>query len=490
MFDLAAAGPGLFGVVIAAVFSGILFGVVPGLGGKVGIALCIPFVLGIDPLAGLVFLVSMHAVVHTGGSVPSILLGVPGTAVDAATCVDGYPLARQGQAGRALGASLFASAFGGVIGAAFLLAMLPVLEPVILAISPAEYFLLTLLGITFISSVSAGNLRKGIIVGCFGLGLSFVGLSPYSGEPRYAFGQLFLWEGIDLATAVLALFAVPEMIALGARQVTGVKEHGPPMVYRNADVLTGIRDVVRHRWLAVRTSVMGAAIGMVPGLGGEAAAWICYGHAVRSAVDPERFGKGAIEGVIAPETANNSKEGGALLPTLFSGIPRRSGMATMLGALVALGVQPGPDILLNDRELVFTMVITLVVANLVAVAMLLLVARHLVRLVQLAEPMLVPVVFVLVLLGSQVSALNWQHSIILLVLGLFGYGLKRFGWPRAPFAIGLALGSIAEVSLIQALEISGPTFFLRPFSLVLELLIVITIAQYWWRRRQSGAEDA
>jgi len=485
VFDPAVADPGLIGVVLAAVFGGIVFGVVPGLGGKVAIALCIPFVLTIDPLSGLVFLISMHAVVHTGGSIPSILLGIPGTAVDAATCIDGYPLARQGQAGRALGASLFSSAFGGVIGAAFLLAMLPVLEPVILAISPAEYFLLALLGITFISAVSVGNLRKGLIVGCFGLGLSFVGLSPYSGEPRYVFGQLFLWEGIDLATAVLALFAVPEMIALGARRAPGELEHQSATPYRVSDVLTGIRDVIEHRWLAARTAVMGAAIGMVPGLGGEAASWICYGHAVRSSKHPERFGTGAIEGVIAPETANNSKEGGALLPTLFFGIPGSSGMAIMLGAFVALGVQPGPDIVLNDRELVGTLVIALVVANLVAVAMLLLMARRLVEVVRLSEPLLVPVIFVLVLVGSQVSALNWQHTVVLLVLGIFGYALKRFNWPRAPFAIGLALGPIAEVSLIQALEISGPTFFLRPFSLVLEVLIVITIGRYWWRSRTT-----
>jgi len=191
--------PTQLGLILAAVVCGLFFGVVPGLGGKLGIVLLIPFAVSLEPEAGLVFLIAMHSVVHTGGSVPSILFGVPGTGPDAATVVDGYPLARRGQAGRALGASLCASAVGGVIGALFLVAILPVLTPIVLAFSPAEFFLLAVLGIVLISAVSGDSLRKGVIVGCFGLCLSFVGLSPETGEPRYAFGQLFLWDGIDFA---------------------------------------------------------------------------------------------------------------------------------------------------------------------------------------------------------------------------------------------------------------------------------------------------
>ena len=245
-------------------------------------------------------------------------------------------------------------------------------------------------------------------------------------------------------------------------------------------------EVVQHRWLSVRTSVLGAVIGLVPGLGGDAASWMCYGHAVQSSKHPERFGRGAIEGVIAPETANNAKEGGSLLPTLFFGVPGSSGMALLLGALIALGVQPGPQILLERPTLVWTLIGALVLANLLAVGVLVLLAPRLSRVVGLRGGLLIPVVFVLVILGSYLSALDWQQLILLFALGVLGYGLKRYGWPRAPFVIGLALGGIAETSLFQALTIWGPGFFLRPLSLILLLAIALTVGAYVWRRSRTG----
>jgi TctA family transporter len=476
--------PTQLALILAAVVCGLFFGIVPGLGGKLGIVLLIPFATSLDPEAGLVFLIAMHSVVHTGGSVPSILLGVPGTGPDAATVVDGYPLAQRGQAGRALGASLCASAVGGVIGALLLVAMLPVLTPIVLAFSPAEFFLLAMLGIVLISAVSGDSLRKGVILGCFGLCLSFVGLSPQTGEPRYTFGQLFLWDGIDFVTAVLAVFAVPELIALGVRGGTIATENDIRH-YGMRQVLRGMGDVFRHRWLALRTSLIGAVVGLIPGLGGDVASWICYGHAVQSAREPERFGRGAIEGVIAPETANNSKEGGALLPTLLFGLPGSSGMALLLGAMVALGVQPGPQILVERPTLIWTLFGVLVLANIVAVALLLVIAPRLARVARVRVGLLIPLVLSLSLLGSYLSALDWQHLVVLLVLGVFGYGLKHFGWPRPPFVIGLALGGIAEVSLFQALAIWGGSFFLRPVSLVLMTMIALSILFYMWRRHTS-----
>lgn len=480
--------PAQLGLFIAAVVVGLFFGVVPGLGGKLAIVLFIPFAMSLEPEKGLVFLVAMHSVVHTGGSVPSILFGVPGTGPDAATVVDGYPLAQQGQAGRALGASLCASAIGGIIGALFLLAMLPIITPIVLAFSPAEFFLLAILGIVLISAVSGNSLRKGVIVGCFGLCLSFVGLSPETGEPRYTFGRLFLWDGVDFVTAVLAIFAVPELISLGVRggaiaSKTDVKH------YRMSEVLRGMRDVLRHRWLAFRTSLIGALVGLIPGLGGDAASWICYGHAVQTSREPERFGNGAIEGVIAPETANNSKEGGALLPTLLFGLPGSSGMAILLGAMVALGVQPGPQILIERPNLIWTLFGVLVLANVLGVAVLLAIAPRLARVARVRAAPLIPVILSLSLLGSYLSALNWQHLLVFLALGIFGYALKQFEWPRAPFVIGLALGGIAEVSLFQALALWGGSFFMRPLSLVLLAMIALSIVFYWWRRPSNEGDN-
>ena len=476
----------LVGLILLAIPIGMFFGAVPGLGGKLGIVLMIPFVFGMEPVAGAVFLLAMHAVVHTGGSVPSILFGVPGTGPDAATVVDGFPMTQNGEAGRALGASLGASGLGGLIGAVFLALMLPVLRPVVLAFSPAEFFLLALFGITFIATLSGGSLIKGVIVGLFGLMLAFVGMDSQTGETRYTFDQLFLWDGIDVITAVLAMFAVPEMLALGVKGGSISTVSRVTVNYGMGEVIEGILDVFRHWRLALRTSVIGAVIGMIPGLGGDAASWICYGHAVQSSKEPERFGKGAVEGVIAPETANNSKEGGSLLPTLFFGVPGSSGMAILLGAFVMLGIQPGPAMIVTGMDLVWALIWALALANLVAVAMFLAVAPWLGMIAYVRGGLLIPFVFLLAMLGAYLSHGRWENLVVLAGLGTLGYFLRKYKWPRPPFVIGLVLGPIAENSLHKALALWGPSFLLRPLSIALIVLIVASVAYYVFRQRHRS----
>jgi TctA family transporter len=475
--------PYLMGLILLAIPLGMFFGAVPGLGGKLGVVLLIPFVFGMEPLPGAVFLLAMHAVVHTGGSVPSILFGVPGTGPDAATIVDGYPMAQRGEAGRALGASLGASGVGGVIGAIFLAAMLPVLKPVILAFSPAEFFLLAVFGITFIAMLSGRSLIKGVAVGMFGLLVSLVGLDPHTGSERFAFGQLWLWDGVSVVAAVLGLFAIPEMMTLMVKGGAIAKVEGAAKKYDMAQVIDGILDVFRHPWLTVRTSIIGAFIGAIPGLGGDAASWICYGHAVQSSKNPENFGKGDVRGVIAPETANNSKEGGSLLPTLFFGVPGSSGMAILIGAFVMLGIQPGPHIALTGMDLVWSLIWALAIANLLSIPVFMLMAPAFSLLVFVRGALLIPFVLVLAFLGAYLSEGSWETMLILIGIGLLGYFLKKYGWPRPPFVIGLVLGAIAEDSIHKALAIWGPTFFLRPLSLVFIAMIVITIVAYIWRQR-------
>lgn len=476
--------PYYMGLIALAIPIGMFFGAVPGLGGKLGIVLLIPFVFGMDMTAGAVFLLAMHAVVHTGGSIPSILFGIPGTGPDAATILDGYPMAKQGRAGQALGASLGASGAGGVVGALLLAALLPILKPVVLAFSPAEFFLLAILGITFIATLSGKSLIKGVIVGFFGLMLAFIGLDPQTGTQRYTFGFLFLWDGVDIITAILAMFAVPEMIALGIKGGSISQVSRESAKYSIADIIDGMVDVWRHKWLALRTAVIGAVIGLIPGLGGDVASWICYGHAVQSSKTPERFGHGAVEGVIAPETANNSKEGGSLLPTLFFGVPGSSGMAILLGAFVMLGIQPGPMIMLTGLDLVWTLIWALVLANVFSIFMFVGVSKWLGLLAFVRGGLLIPFVFLLALLGSYLSHASWENMVLMLGIGIIGYLLKRFDWPRPPFVIGLVLGGIAEESLHKALNIWGPTFFMRPLSLVFIGLIIGSIVFYIWRQRQ------
>jgi putative tricarboxylic transport membrane protein len=250
-----------------------------------------------------------------------------------------------------------------------------------------------------------------------------------------------------------------------------------------------VADVFRHFGLAVRTSLIGAIVGMIPGLGGDVASWLCYGHAAQSSKHPELFGHGAIEGVIAPETANNSKEGGALLPTLFFGIPGSSGMAVMMGALVMLGIQPGPNIALQHMDLVWILIWTLAFANVLAVVLFFLAGRWVGLIVFIRAGLLVPFVLVLGMAGTFMSSGNWQTLVVLAALGTLGYGLKRCGWPRAPFAIGIVLGPIMEISLHQSLTIWGPLFFVRPITLVLAALTVVSLVVAVQRARRPGGVE-
>ena len=479
--------PAMMGIMIVAVLIGLVVGATPGIGGRLSIALAIPFVYGMDMKLGAVFLLTMHAVNGTSGQISSILFGVPGDGDDAATVIDGHPMAKNGEAGRALGASITASGVGGIIGAIVFAVMIPVLEPVVLAFSPAEFFLLALLGITFIAFLSGGGgIFRGIIVGLFGMMLATVGMDPFTGTARYAGDVMFLWDGLSLVTAVLAIFAIPEMLMLAARggAISAVSAEKAQFSY--AQLFQGVLEVPRHWWLVLRTSIIGAVIGMIPGLGGSAAAWMCYGHAVSTSRTPERFGHGAVEGVIAPETASNAKEGGSLLPTLFFGIPGSSGMAVLMGAFLILGIQPGPAMLTKNLDLVWTLIWALVVGNLMAVSILLFVTRWVALLTFIDGKVLVPFILVLAVLGSYISEGQWQNLLILVGLSIVGYGLLRADWPRAPFVIGLVLGKIAEDSLHKALGLWGLEFFLRPLSLVLMGLIVATVGYAVWSGLRGG----
>ncbi|HEX5278806.1 MAG TPA: tripartite tricarboxylate transporter permease [Micropepsaceae bacterium] len=495
--------PHLVMLMAVAVPMGIFFGSTPGLGGKLGLVLLIPFVYNMDQLTGAVFLCAMHAVVHTGGSIPSILIGVPGDGPAAATALDGYAMTKKGQAGRALGASFGASTIGGLLGAVFLGLSLPILEPVILSFSPAEFFLLAILGITFIATLSGKSFLKGMIVGLFGLMCAFIGLDPSTGSPRFAFGQLWLWDGLSVIVAVLAMFAVPEMISLGVKgrafdispeAAAALQKSGTDLPAATgsqkvsyAEIWRGIWDVLQHKWLVLRCSLLVAGIGIIPGLGGDAASWMAYGHTVQSSKHPERFGKGEVAGVIGAETGSCAKEAGSLLPTLFFGVPGSSGMAIMLGAFLMLGIQPGPTMLTDHIDIVWSLIWALVISNVICAIMLVAAAPWIGKLGSAKASFLIPYVLVFALLGCYLFQGNWQNLILVLVMGSLGYLFKRHDWPRAPFIIGVILGKIAEDSLLKAIGIWGPSFFWRPISLVLIGLIVASIGFYIWRMRKPAA---
>ena len=471
--------PKLLGLMLLAIPLGIFFGCVPGLGGKLGIVLLIPFVYGMDPLPGAVFLLSMHAIVHTGGIVPSILFGVPTNGPEAPLLADGYPMVRAGQAGRALGASLSAAGIGGLIGVICLALILPVVEPFVLSFSPIEFFWLAIIGITLISALAGKRLVQGLIVGCFGWLIGMIGLDPQTGVQRFTFNQLFLWDGFDVISGVLALYALPEMMQLGrggSRDVATAATKPEVTRYTFAEVWGGVLENLRYWPLTLITSVMGTFIGMIPGLGGEAAGWMCYAFAVSRSKDPERFGKGAVEGVIAPSTGMNAKEGGGLLPTLFFGVPAGSGMAIMLGALIMLGIKPGPLMIVHDLPLVWSLIWAIALSNLLCTTFLLVASKHMSAIAHVRASVLVPVVLVFALLGTFLAKDHWESLLVFAGMGAIGYVMRRNHWPRPCFIIGLVLGPTAEVSFHKAFALHGLSFLAQPTSLVMMAIVVITLA--------------
>ncbi len=486
---LLVSSPGAILAFLAAVPAGLLFGAIPGLGGKIALIAVMPFLFGMDPVSGAVFLISMHAVVHTGAAVPTILLGIPGTGPSTAVVMDGHAMTRRGEATRAMTAAAAASAVGGVIGAVVLGVLIPASLWVLKLFSYPEIFFLALFGIAFSALLSGSAMVKGLITGCIGLTMAFVGIDEIFGVPRYTFGQPFLFDGVDLIAAVLALYAIPEMIALSHRKG---REAAAAVRSRPADgrgqVKQGLRDIFVHRWMTLRTSLIGAVVGIIPGLGGDVAAWLCYGHAAQTSRHPELFGKGSVEGIIGPEAANNSKEGGALVPTLFLGLPGSSGMAILLIALTPLGIAVGPDLAANNQQIIWVMLWALVLSNLLAAGAVILAARWLAFVSRIQPRYIVPYVYLLSLASVYMSTGEWRFFLLFAACGMLGVVLKRQNWPRAPFVIGLILGHAAEDALVKSLSIWGPWFFMRPgalFLMALMLISLISLSRKLIRRSQS-----
>jgi putative tricarboxylic transport membrane protein len=466
-----------FGLMLLGIPIGLIIGAIPGLGGNLGLALLIPFTYGMSPIAGFSLLLGMHAVVQTGGPMSSILFNAPGTGPSAADCLDGFPMAQQGKAGRAIGAALVSSVAGGIIGAIGMAIIIPFVRPIILAFSPAEFFMMAILGITFIALVSGNSLLKGLIIGGLGLMMAFVGMDPMTGVVRFAYGQVWLFDGVKLVPVVIGLFAGSETISMilkGGPIVEGDTKVGD-------DVFEGVKDVFRNWWLVLRCGIIGYIIGLMPGLGGEVSAWVTYGHAAQSSKHPETFGKGNVEGVIAPACAIHSKEGGALVPTLAFGIPGSSAMAILLGAFLILGLQPGPAMLKDHLDVVWAMFWVVMIANVIGALVLLSIAKYLTLLTVLRSSLIIPFIMVFVMLGSFLTNNSVMDLAITVVFSVVGYAMKKYDYPRAPLVLSLVLGGIAEKNLNMSLQLWGAAFLTRPITFVLLILTIISIAYPIWR---------
>jgi putative tricarboxylic transport membrane protein len=452
---------------------GLIFGILPGLGGLTALAVLMPLIYGMKPSLALAFLLAAHAVIYTGGSVTAVLLNIPGAPPNAATLIDGFPMTQKGLAGRALGNALASSGLGGLVGGVLLIGLIFVVRPIVMAFGLPEYFFLIVLGISFIAVLGRGSSLKGLISGIMGIFLSFIGVHALTGEPRFWFGSLYLLEGIEIIPLVLGLFAMPEVVDLIARRGTIAQVEkvsvSPGLVWE------GVKDVFRHWGLFLQSSALGAIIGIIPGIGGDAACFIAYGMAKQVSRIPEQFGQGCVEGVIAPESANNAKEGGSLLPTLAFGIPGSSAMALLLGAFLIVGLRPGPLFLEENLDVAFTLAGTVIFANILGAAALLLLAPKLANLAFIRGSILGPVVLVLVVIGGYLGTNNLLDVVMVFVFGALGYVMKSYRYNRPALFLGFVLGALGERYFGLALKTYGPFFFLRPISLILFLGTILVL---------------
>jgi putative tricarboxylic transport membrane protein len=453
---------------------GMVFGALPGLSGMTALAVALPLTFGWEPITAIYFFIAIVGSCTFAGSIPAILLNTPGTAPNAVTCLDGYPMARKGQAGRALGISATASGLGALFGVVVLVALMPAVRTVVLAFGSPEFFWLVVLGLVSVSFATKGNMMKVLVAGGLGILLSLIGFSPVLGTIRFSGDSMYLWDGVSLVPFVIGLFAVSELINYTVRGGTIAEDR---VTGRLSGVLEGIKEVFKYKLTFFRSSVIGTSVGIVPVIGGPVAAFFAYLTTMQSSKHPETFGTGDPEGVIAPEAANDA-DGGALLPTIAFGIPGSPIMALLLAGFVLHGIVPGPLLLRDHLDLVWVLIFGLVVSNVLTSTIGLLIAPYLAKITSINVSSIAPVVLLLCVAGAFIIRGNIWDVPLMLAAGLFGYGMIRAGFPIITLVIGFLLGRIAEKAFHQALMSaygSYAVFFTRPIALVLFILVVIVL---------------
>jgi putative tricarboxylic transport membrane protein len=464
-----------FGLMLVGVAIGFAVGILPGLGGPTTLALMLPFVFKMSPVEAFAFLLGMLAVTATTGDITSILFGIPGEATSAATIVDGHAMARNGEAGRALGAAMMSSLVGAVFGALVLGLAIPLVRPLVLMFGSPEFFMLALLGITFVAALGGDAPLKGLVAGGLGLWLATIGLDPGTGVQRYTFGQLFLWDGIGLVPVTIGFYAIPELVQLAVR--------GSAIAARDVGevggVWQGVRDTFRHWTLVLRCSALGTFVSVIPGLGAATTQWLAYAHAVQSSPRRERFGRGAVEGVLGPGAANNSSLGGSLVTTVAFGVPASVGTAILMGAFFIQGLVPGPAMLTpapkGHLAVTLAMVWTIVISNIITVAVCLTFMGQLARITRIRGSLLVPFILTLVFVGAFAEKNVFPDLVIMLAFGALGLVMSELNWPRPPVLLGLVLGPLAENRLFLATDNYGAAWLVRPGVLILFAIILIGI---------------
>jgi TctA family transporter len=451
-----------FSLMMVGIAVGFVVGILPGLGGPTAMALMLPFVFKMNAVEAFAFLLGMTAVTATTGDITSVLFGVPGEPTTASTIVDGHSMARNGEAGRALGAVLMSSLVGAVFAGLALGVAIPIIRPLVLSFGSPEFFMMAILGISFVAALSGEDALKGIIAGGLGLMLATIGLDPISGIQRYTFGQLFLWDGIGLVPITIGFYAIPETIELAVLGTSIAKGE----VGQLGGVMEGVKDTFRHFWLVIRCSALGTFTAIIPGMGAATTQWLAYAHAVQSSPDKERFGKGDVRGVLGPGAANNSTLGGSLITTIAFGVPASVVMAILLGAFIIQGIVPGPDMLLpppkGKLDLTFSFVWVIILSNFITVAICFLFLKPLAKVTQVRGGIIIPIILILIYLGAFAEKNAFEDMLVVLFFGALGWIMEKMEWPRPPVLLGLVLGPLAENRLFLSTDNYGLAWTHRP----------------------------
>lgn len=468
-------------MLVVGVLAGTVIGILPGMGGIASVAILLPFVYKLDPHAAMALLVGSVAVVHTSDTITSVLIGAPGSSAAATTVLDGHALAKQGQAARALSAAFLSSMLGGLIGAIFLTISLPIARPLVLSFGSPELLMLCILGLCFAAFLTGGAPLKGAIAGALGLLVGTIGAAPAESVYRYTFDQLYLSDGIPLVVVALGIFGVAEIIDLLAKGGTIAER-----IELGHGWIEGMKDVFRHWGILIRGSLIGVWAGILPGIGATAGTWMSYGHVVALARDKEKFGKGDIRGVIAPESANNSVEAGDLIPTLLFSVPGGAPAAILMGALIVFGIQPGPRMIQEHMDLIFTIIWSFALANILGAGLCLLLSPVLAKFTAIPFVTLAPAILVTMFLGAYQNTQHLGDLLGLLLLGLLGWFMKQLGWPRPPLLIGFVLAPPTEQYLWISISRYNFDWLVRPGVIILGLILLASIIWGMYSGNKSG----
>jgi putative tricarboxylic transport membrane protein len=466
------------------VLMGMLFGALPGINASMGVALLLPLTYGMSPIAGLTMLLGIYCGAIYGGSITAILINTPGTTAAACTTFDGHQLAQQGKAGKALGMATISSYIGGTFSVIVLIVLAPVLAKVALKFGPPEYFALAVFGLSIITSLAGDSFIKAIMSGVFGLMIATVGMDMMNGTPRYTFSQIALLDGFSFIPVLIGLFAVSQvLINVETSRSLSMKDT------KISGLLPSFKELKSVGPTIARSSVIGTLVGILPGAGATISSFICYNEAKRWSKKPEEFGHGSLEGVAAPEAGNNAATGGAMVPLLSLGIPGSETTAILLGAFMIQGISPGPLLFRDNIHVAYGIFAGLLLANLAFLIIGLFGVKLFVKILQIPERLLMPLIISMAFVGSFAVKNSLFNVGIMLAFGLIGYFMRKLKFPITPVVLALVLGPMAEASLRRALILSGGSWMIfvqRPITLTLLVVTVVSVMFPIIREKMTG----